>query len=408
MENKIRNKIIAISGEPVSGKGTVTREIVKKLKEKGYSEENIHIISAGKEFRKYFESILNFLKQAKNLEELNNYEHDEIIEEMLGNKEYRAAIISTIAEVKKQNIDLDKIAIQDLNKAEIFSKMRAIVDHLLDSNMQKMSKEINKEKRENEAWIFDSRMAFYNVPEAFSIRLTANPKVAGERLFNDNTRGKEDVYSSVEEAEKEREKRRITEIERYKKLYNVDLEDKENYDLIIDTSYSSIEDIADTILTCEQCYEEEKPFGKTWQSPLKMIPCQELSETWHPQPGSKLTLEDIKADILKNGYYPDSEIEIYRIDGIDYINEGHHRTFASIYVGKTLVPYVDLMETEYGKKRFENGTVPRTRRRTLFDHEALVEEILREKEDNKDLNFYYEEIYPNILEKIDKPMEFTR
>ena len=28
--------------------------------------------------------------------------------------------------------------------------------------------------------------AFYNIPEAFSVRLTTNADVAGKRLFNDN------------------------------------------------------------------------------------------------------------------------------------------------------------------------------------------------------------------------------
>lgn len=407
MENKIRNKIITISGEPVSGKGTTTKVIVKKLKEKGFLEENIHIISAGKEFRKYFESILNFIKEVDNLDELNNSLEDEKIDEILNNKEYRAALISTIVNIKKQNIDLNKVDIQDLNEAEVFSEMRAIIDHLLDSDMQKMGKEINKEKRENEVWIFDSRMAFYNIPEAFSVRLTANAKVAGERLFNDSTRGKEDIYSSVEEAEQERENRRITEIKRYKKLYNVDLEDKDNYDLIIDTSYSSVEDIADTILECEKCYEEEKYFGKTWQSPLKMIPCQDLMETYNPQPGSSLTLENLKDDILEVGYYPDSEIEIYRINGIDYISEGHHRNFASIWAGKTLVPYIDLMETEDGKKRIQNGWKPTTTLGKLYDHEELIFGTLK-KQNNKEINFSYQEMYPNIIEEIEKENEISR
>jgi len=31
-ENKIKNKIIAISGEPVSGKGTTVKKMIEKLK----------------------------------------------------------------------------------------------------------------------------------------------------------------------------------------------------------------------------------------------------------------------------------------------------------------------------------------------------------------------------------------
>ena len=51
---------------------------------------------------------------------------------------------------------------------------------------------------------------------------------------------------------------------RYNKRYNVDLEDEKNYDLIIDTSYATIEDTADTILTCLDCYIKDEPFTKNW------------------------------------------------------------------------------------------------------------------------------------------------
>ncbi len=45
---EIKNKIITISGEPVSGKSTVVREIKELYEEKGY---NVHIISVGNVFR---------------------------------------------------------------------------------------------------------------------------------------------------------------------------------------------------------------------------------------------------------------------------------------------------------------------------------------------------------------------
>ena len=51
-----KNKIITISGQPVTGKGTTVKRIIEKLSEQGYSEENIHVITTGHEFRNYFNS----------------------------------------------------------------------------------------------------------------------------------------------------------------------------------------------------------------------------------------------------------------------------------------------------------------------------------------------------------------
>ena len=45
---EIKNKIITISGEPVSGKGTVVKLLVEKYQKMGY---NVHVIETGKVFR---------------------------------------------------------------------------------------------------------------------------------------------------------------------------------------------------------------------------------------------------------------------------------------------------------------------------------------------------------------------
>ena len=54
MMGEIKNKIITLSGEPVSGKGTVAKKLIHELVEQGYQPENIHMYSTGNEFRKYF------------------------------------------------------------------------------------------------------------------------------------------------------------------------------------------------------------------------------------------------------------------------------------------------------------------------------------------------------------------
>jgi len=400
MDSKKGNKIFAISGEPVSGKGTAVKELKKKFLEQGYQDDKIHVISTGTEFRMYFEKIIDFLNNADNEEYLKKLAEDRQIKGILENKEYRQALVSLMTRLKEQKVDIEQIDLAYINSSEEFSEIRKIVDFLIDSHIEEIGMEINKEEKPDEVWIFDSRMAFHNVPNAFSIRLTTNSKVAGQRLFNDTTREKQDTYKSVEEAEKAREERRIAEIERYKKIYGVDVEDKENYDLVIDTSYSSVEDIVNTMLECEKCKREDRPFGKTWASPLTMLPCQKIGETWETQWGSSWTLEQLSDDILEKGYFPEEEIKIYKIDGINYILEGHHRNFASIMAGKTLIPYIDLAQTEQGKEKIKKGAIPTCRQNDLFDHEALVEKALIKTSGDDTLVFSYSRIYPGILEKI--------
>ena len=404
MDKKIKNRIIAISGEPVSGKGRTVEELKKELIKEGLKEENIHIISTGTKFREYFNKIIEFMKNRDNDEKLKEMENDPFMKQFLSNRKFRTSLTNTIAKIESRKIDLDKKdSIEAANNSRLFSDVRNSVDSLIDTETRTIGKQINEKERKGEVWIFDSRMAFDNIPEAFSVRLTTRPNVAAERLFNDFTRGTEDnKYKNIEEALKARENRRLGEIERYKKRYNVDLENKDNYNLIIDTSYADPEDVVKTLLTCEKYYEEGKKFARDWDSPVTMIPCQRINQTWGKLFDDDLSLEEMEEKIATEGYDPSSAIEVYKINGVNYILEGHHRNFACMALGNTLIPYIDEMETEKGKELLKRGTYPVTRRADLFDHEDLAENLLRKSKDDPSLRFSYSEIYPNILDEIEK------
>lgn len=262
-----RNKIIALSGQPVTGKGTTVKKITEKLKEQGYSEQDIHVITTGHEFRDYFNAIFDFIKEYEDPEQVEAIQQNESLKVFLEKKAYRDILIDTIIKLKQNQIDINNLTIEHANNLKEFSSLRKVIDNIIDSGIAEKGREINVVERPNEIWIIDSRLAFYNIPEAFSVRLVSDPRIAAERLFNDKNRGKEDSkYISIEEAYEAREKRRKGEQERYKKRYGVDLEDENNYDLIIDTSYSTIEDISNTILTCLDCYTKGMSFSKKWTS----------------------------------------------------------------------------------------------------------------------------------------------
>ena len=406
MEKHIKNKIIAISGEPVSGKGTTVKAIIAKLKEQGYSKENIHLRTTGDEFRRFFNTIIDFIKHIDSPEKLKEIGKSKELQKILQNKEYREILEKTIAQIKNSNIDLSNFNISDANKSPEFSEIRRVVDTLIDEETKELGIKINEEERPNEVWIVDSRLAFDNIQSAFSVRLTTNPTVAAQRLFNDSSRGKEDKYSSIEEAKEEREERRISEIERYIKRYGVNLENPENYDLIIDTSYSSVEDIADIILQCEECYRKGEEFAKNWASPKIFLPVQSEMQTFSAQPLSYGNLENLIEAIQKNGYMPSKEIKTVNVDGKYYIIEGHHRNFASVYAGKTLIPYNNIAKDDEKIPEYNFTARQRAEAITyskLCGHEAMIESALnRNSKQNEKIHFSYNEIYPGIHEQIQR------
>lgn len=115
--------------------------------------------------------------------------------------------------------------------------------------------------QEDENFVVDSRLAFFFIPSSCKIKLNIDTKVAAERIFNDKSRTQERAYQTIKEAEEDLKSRRALEVERFKKLYNVDIDNEANFDLIIDTTNKTPEEICEKILKYFQkfqkrCYQE--------------------------------------------------------------------------------------------------------------------------------------------------------
>ena len=97
-------------------------------------------------------------------------------------------------------------------------------------------------------FIIDARLGWYAVPESFKIYLTVDIDEAARRAFNDAKRKETENFNSIEEQKQDLVKRYTLENERYFKLYNVRKEDLSNYDLVLDTTNNTPEEIANKII----------------------------------------------------------------------------------------------------------------------------------------------------------------
>ena len=97
--------------------------------------------------------------------------------------------------------------------------------------------------------VVDARLAFYFVKEAFDVFLKADTKVAAKRLFQAAvSRGKEEEYSSEEEAKEGIVRREQAEKIRYFERYGIDITDMDNYTCVIDTTDMTSEQVTEKIL----------------------------------------------------------------------------------------------------------------------------------------------------------------
>jgi cytidylate kinase len=101
--------------------------------------------------------------------------------------------------------------------------------------------------RTDESFIIDSRIAWHFIPHSFKVYLAVDLDVAARRILGDGERSRE-FYTDLETAKREIANRRRSEVERFRSIYGIDLSDLDNYDLVVDTSETSQEEIAEVVL----------------------------------------------------------------------------------------------------------------------------------------------------------------
>lgn len=109
--------------------------------------------------------------------------------------------------------------------------------------------------------ILDSRLWFYAQPKAFKILLDVDEEIAWERIFK--AERSTDKHATKNHAIKEVKERNSSDKERYMKLYNVDLWDPNNYNLVIDTSERTPEEVLEIILDEFKAYKRKKWIAET-------------------------------------------------------------------------------------------------------------------------------------------------
>lgn len=115
------------------------------------------------------------------------------------------------------------------------------VDDLIDGRLRQMNEDGTTDI------ILDSRLAWFFVANSFKVYLTALHTVAADRVLNDDKRVGEPVGDRMEVLHNLLERQRI-ENERFKDFYNADCFNLDNFDIVVDSSESTVDEIADLII----------------------------------------------------------------------------------------------------------------------------------------------------------------
>ncbi len=133
-------------------------------------------------------------------------------------------------------------------------------DHNIDKGLDERTIRLGKSEDD---FVMDSRLAYHFIPQSFKVFLVVDEKEAARRIFGD-------IRSKKTGRKVEREsttmvatlasirKRKKSEQQRYRKYYSLDPYDTKQYDLVIDTTKTAIEEVVDRVVeavkkSCKSC-----------------------------------------------------------------------------------------------------------------------------------------------------------
>lgn len=160
----------------------------------------------------------------------------------------------TVAKILSEKLGYEHISIGNM-KRELATQMGMTISEFntlweLPENRESFDlkyEEYQKGLDLNSGIILDSRLGFYCQPDAFKVYLDVSDEEAARRIFGDKERSW-DAYDSLQAVQEATKKRNADDIQRFKELYHIDLSDKANFDLVVDTDGKTPQQVADEII----------------------------------------------------------------------------------------------------------------------------------------------------------------
>jgi len=153
----------------------------------------------------------------------------------LVSKELKLKYYSTGSIFRKLAADM-QLSLKELGE---LAKKDKRIDKRIDDYQKKLG-----EKEDD--FILEGRLGFHFIPKSVKICLKVKLEEAAKRIMQDNR--SDEKFSNLKEATESINLRRKMEKERYQELYNLDIDNEKNYNLIIDTTIIPATEVAKKII----------------------------------------------------------------------------------------------------------------------------------------------------------------
>ena len=240
--------------------------------------------------------------------------------EALGAEYYSTgAIVRAVAEKRGMTV-------ADLN---VYMETHPEIDKEIDDGLVSLSSD-------ERALVIDSRMAWHFTEGTFKVYLSTDAEVAALRIMNAGRVGESTGDLSVQVRETLR--RRESEKKRYSEKYGVDIQDLSNYDLVVDTTYATPEEISACILAAFRLKNAALPFAHAMLCPERLSYVDEAVDA------EQIRLLSMKLEVGQGV----PAVEVAEKGGEFYVKSGLASALAYAFNMNSLIPAVLVPYVEDG------------------------------------------------------------
>lgn len=162
---------------------------------------------------------------------------------------------STVSKLLAQRLQYKHYSMGDLFRKMADEKGMTVEEFVrLSKEKPEINKQVDEYQRklgDGDDFVIDGRLSWYFIPRSFKVFLRVDERIGAQRVFSDHLGGKrttEKTMKNVDDAMADMKARKENEVTQYKEQYGIDIRDRKNYDLVIDTTNSLPGQIVDDIL----------------------------------------------------------------------------------------------------------------------------------------------------------------
>ena len=214
----------------------------------------------------------------------------------------------------------------------VYMETHPEIDHEIDDGLKALSS-VDK------LLIIDSRMAWHFTKGTFKVYLSTDVETSALRIMNANRAGEH--AATLEETIRDTKARRASEKKRYMTQYGVDIKDLMNYDLIVDTTIATPNEVAECISSAFRVWQENRDFRAVFLSPERINYIDD-------EPDAK-KISCYSAALERGDDIP--PVEVFEEDGEFYLSSGLESALAHAFNFSTYVP-ATLVRGETGTGKY--------------------------------------------------------